>query len=150
MGPRQSPCARLTPLCSPQPDPQEGRMPPPVEGDEEGDERTRVVVRPHERKVLAARIPGVRVESLSATETMLQSLLIAVEPGHGSPNAHIHEGEVFFHVLEGALELALEDHHAYVLGPGDAMTFPTTRPHRWRNPGDKPAVVLCVRTPPTF
>jgi DNA-binding transcriptional MerR regulator/quercetin dioxygenase-like cupin family protein len=109
-----------------------------------------LVVRPHERPVMDMETPGVRFENLYATDTALQSILISVEPGHGSQESYSHEGEEFIYVLEGQLEVTLDELYTYRLGPHDAMTFDSPRPHRWHNPGTVRAVTVWVNTPPTF
>jgi DNA-binding transcriptional MerR regulator/mannose-6-phosphate isomerase-like protein (cupin superfamily) len=109
-----------------------------------------LVVRPHERQTLDMETPGVVFENLYATDTTLQSILITVKPGHGSVESYSHEGEEFLYVLEGQLQLTLDELYTYRLGAKDAMTFQSTRPHRWTNPGDVPTVIVWVNTPPTF
>jgi DNA-binding transcriptional MerR regulator/quercetin dioxygenase-like cupin family protein len=109
-----------------------------------------LVVRPHERQILEMETPGVVFENLYATHTALQSILISVEPGEGSHESYAHEGEEFLYVLEGRLELTLDELYTYRLGPRDAMTFASARPHRWWNPGDVRTVIVWVNTPPTF
>ena len=109
-----------------------------------------LVVRPHERVELEMETPGVTFENLYATETELQSILIRVDPGHGSQESYSHEGEEFLYVLEGQLELTLDELYTYRLGPRDAMTFRSARPHRWNNPGDVQTSIVWINTPPTF
>jgi DNA-binding transcriptional MerR regulator len=109
-----------------------------------------LVVRPHERQVLEMETPGVVFENLHATNTVLQSILISVEPGHGSQESYNHEGEEFLYILDGQLELTLDELYTYRLGPHDAMTFRSARPHRWHNPGDVRTVIVWINTPPTF
>jgi DNA-binding transcriptional MerR regulator/mannose-6-phosphate isomerase-like protein (cupin superfamily) len=109
-----------------------------------------LVVRPHERQTLDMETPGVVFENLYAIDTTLQSILITVMPGHGSVESYSHEGEEFLYVLEGHLEVTLDELYTYQLGPKDAMTFQSTRPHRWTNPGDVPCVIVWINTPPTF
>jgi DNA-binding transcriptional MerR regulator/mannose-6-phosphate isomerase-like protein (cupin superfamily) len=109
-----------------------------------------LVVRPHERQVLDMETPGVVFENLYATDTTLQSILISVEPGHGSQESYRHEGEEFLYIIEGQLELTLDELYTYRLGPKDAMTFQSMRPHRWYNPGDVRTVIVWINTPPTF
>jgi DNA-binding transcriptional MerR regulator/mannose-6-phosphate isomerase-like protein (cupin superfamily) len=109
-----------------------------------------LVVRPHERQVLDMETPGVLFENLYAIDTVLQSILISVEPGHGSQESYSHEGQEFLYILEGHLEITLDELYTYRLGPRDAMTFHSTRPHRWHNPGDVRTVTVWVNTPPTF
>ncbi|MGH2968673.1 MAG: cupin domain-containing protein [Solirubrobacteraceae bacterium] len=109
-----------------------------------------MVVRPSDRAVLEMETPGVRFELLYAADTVLQSMLITVEPGHGSTESYSHEGEEFLYVVAGRLELTLDELHTHRLEVGDAMTFSSSRPHRWSNPGDATAVTVWVNTPPTF
>lgn len=109
-----------------------------------------LVVKPDERPVIEMETPGVRFENLYAVDTVLQSILISVEPGCGTNESYSHEGEEFLYVTAGALELTLDELHTYTLEQHDAMTFASTRPHRWRNPGDETAVIVWVNTPPTF
>jgi len=110
----------------------------------------RLVVREHERQVLEMGAPGVRFENLYSVETTLQSMLITADPGQGSQESYSHEGEEFLYILEGQLELTLDELHVYRLGPRDAMTFHSSRPHRWYNPGRIRTSILWVNTPPTF
>jgi DNA-binding transcriptional MerR regulator/mannose-6-phosphate isomerase-like protein (cupin superfamily) len=109
-----------------------------------------VVVRPSERRVLDLSAPGVVIEQLALTETQLEPLLFLIEPGMGSEEAYLHEGEEFLYVLTGTFEITLEETNTYVLEAGAAMTFASDRPHRWRNPGTIATQVLWVNTPPTF
>lgn len=112
--------------------------------------RRNLVVRPHERQRLDMETPGVVFENLYTIDTTLQSILISVEPGHGSQESYSHDGEEFLYVLAGSLELTLNEIYSYRLGAGDAMTFQSTRPHRWHNPGEERTVIVWVNTPPTF
>jgi len=109
-----------------------------------------LVVRPHERPRLEMETPGVVFENLYTTDTILQSILISVEPGQGSQESYSHEGEEFLYVISGSLDVVLNEMYSYRLGPGDAMTFQSARPHRWHNPGDVVATIVWVNTPPTF
>jgi DNA-binding transcriptional MerR regulator len=112
--------------------------------------RSRMVVSPQQRQVMAMDTPGVVFENLYAIDTQLQSILITVEPGHGSEESYRHEGEEFLYVLEGRLNVVLDELHTHALEPQDAMTFESRRPHRWFNPGDVRAVIVWVNTPPSF
>jgi mannose-6-phosphate isomerase-like protein (cupin superfamily) len=38
----------------------------------------------------------------------------------------------------------------FVLNEGDSFSFPSTTPHRYRNPGDTEAVVIWAITPPSY
>jgi transcriptional regulator with XRE-family HTH domain len=117
-----------------------------------GEEETesRVVVSADERTRLELEIPGVLIENLSATESVLEPLLFHVEPGASSDTSYSHRGDEFLYVLQGTFEITLDETKVFWLVPGDAMTFASNRPHRWWNPGDCVAVVLWINTPPTF
>jgi transcriptional regulator with XRE-family HTH domain len=110
----------------------------------------RVVVSAAERTRLELEIPGVLIENLSATESVLEPLLFHVEPGASSDTSYSHRGEEFLYVLQGTFEITLDETQVFRLVPGDAMTFASHRPHRWWNPGDGLAVVVWINTPPTF
>ncbi len=109
----------------------------------------RLVVRPHERTLLFGA-PGVEMENLYDTETFLQSMLITIEPGAGSQESYSHEGEEMLYVIEGEIEMTLDEIDNHRVQAGDAMTFHSTRPHRWTNPGAVTAVIVWVNSPPTF
>ena len=65
--------------------------------------------------------------------------MATVEPGASSgDNAMEHPGEELVFVLEGALEFEV-DGQGYRLAEGDSVHFRTDRPHRWKNPGKRPA-----------
>lgn len=100
------------------------------------------VVRPAQRELLEldsgvtwqrlGRVPGSRVDFL----------LVTYAPGGSSSNTELlmrHSGVEFGYLLSGELTLTLGfDEHR--LGPGDAISFPSTTPHRYRNDGVEPAV----------
>ena len=48
------------------------------------------------------------------------------------------DGEELVFVLEGSMEFEV-DGQDYRLAEGDSVHFRTDRPHRWRNPGKRPA-----------
>ena len=107
------------------------------------------IVRPRNRKSLETK-SGVRMELLSTGTKMLESMLIRVPPGTGSDGAYEHQGEDFLYMLEGKLEIWLDEVECHLLEQGDSFWFESNRGHRWFNPTDKPAAVLWVNTPPTF
>jgi DNA-binding transcriptional MerR regulator/uncharacterized cupin superfamily protein len=107
------------------------------------------VVRPGNRKSLETKT-GVRMELLSTGTRMLETMLIRVPPGTGSDGAYMHQGEDFLYMLEGTLEIWLDEVECQVLECGDSFWFESNRGHRWFNPTNKDAVILWVNTPPTF
>lgn len=107
------------------------------------------LVRPAERRVLEMH-SGVRMEMLSSGATMLQSMLFRVAPLSGSDGAYSHQGEEFIYMLQGTLEVWLDELECFVLNEGDSFWFESTLGHRWFNPGQVDAVLLWINTPPTF
>jgi DNA-binding transcriptional MerR regulator len=111
--------------------------------------QTNRVIRPRNRKSLDTK-SGVRMELLSTGTKMLESMLIRVPPGTGSDGAYQHQGEDFLYMLEGTLEVWLDEVECHILEQGDSFWFESNRGHRWFNPTNKDAAVLWVNTPPTF
>jgi transcriptional regulator with XRE-family HTH domain len=60
-----------------------------------------------------------------------------------------HSGEEGGVVIEGEIELTVAGKN-WMLGPGDAYYFDSRLPHRFRNPGDKPARLVSANSPPTI
>jgi mannose-6-phosphate isomerase-like protein (cupin superfamily)/DNA-binding XRE family transcriptional regulator len=95
------------------------------------------VHRAEERRVIELE-SGVRWERMAAWEDLDVEFMIAVYGVGGSSSADgrlmRHSGREFGLVLSGTLSVTVgfEDH---VLGPGDAITFQSTTPHRLRNDG---------------
>jgi DNA-binding transcriptional MerR regulator/mannose-6-phosphate isomerase-like protein (cupin superfamily) len=115
-------------------------------GDHSGGER---LVRPKDRKVLQPQ-PGVRLEQLAFGDTMMDPAVFRIAPNAGSGGSYHHEGEELLYVLQGRLEIWLDELARYVLEPGDCLYFKSTQSHRWRSLSDKETQVLWVNTPPTF
>jgi transcriptional regulator with XRE-family HTH domain len=60
-----------------------------------------------------------------------------------------HAGEEFGIVLSGQHEVHVGD-ACYVLEAGDSISYPSTLPHWYRNPGPEPVTAIWIITPPTF
>lgn len=60
-----------------------------------------------------------------------------------------HVGEEAGVVISGVIEITVGD-LVETLGPGDAYYFDTSVPHRMRNVGGVPCVVVSAGTPPTY
>jgi transcriptional regulator with XRE-family HTH domain len=106
------------------------------------------LVPPEKRKVLEAG-PGVRMELLAWGSTVMEPHLFRISPQSGSGDAYTHEGEEFLYILQGELQISLQEQE-YRLRPGDSFYFESGTPHRWKNPGRDETWVLWVNTPPTF
>ena len=93
----------------------------------------------------------VEIEDLVAfPQAAMEVNIFSVAPGGGSGGNYAHQGEEAIFVLEGALDVWLDDSEHYHAAPGDTLYFSSTQDHRWSNPGEVAARVLWVNTPPTF
>jgi quercetin dioxygenase-like cupin family protein len=74
------------------------------------------------------------------------SLIDMLVPPGGGPPPHRHDFEEMFTILDGEIELTFrgEKHRA---GAGSTVNIPANAPHSFRNISDKPARLLCMRTP---
>ena len=107
------------------------------------------VVRRTERAVTALG-DGVRIEQLALRPGQLEPHLFVLEPGATSEGAYAHDGEEFLYVLAGAVTIWIGTTECHDLRVGDALTFPSTLPHRWRNTAGEETRLLWINTPPTF
>lgn len=106
-------------------------------------------VKPAERPYLETG--GVRIENLSTGPLqIMEPQLFSIAPGAGSEEAYSHDGEEFLFVIEGSLDVWLDEKEHYKLEAGDSLYFPSSVPHRWTNRGKEPSRVLWVNSPPTF
>lgn len=80
----------------------------------------------------------------------LQILYETYQPGADSGRVPLsHEGEEGGLIIEGRLEVTV-DNQTRILKAGEGYHFPSPLPHRFRNVGDSPCVVISVCTPPSF
>lgn len=107
------------------------------------------LVRPRDRKVLEPQ-PGVRMEYTTRGQTVMDPAIFRIAPGATSGGSYHHDGEEFIYMLQGRLEIWLDELERYTIEAGDCLYFKSTHAHRWQNLGDKEAVLLWVNTPPTF
>jgi len=112
----------------------------------------------HERDVVvrAANRPRLSFPGLGITEELLspnltgalEMLISTIAPGADSEN-YSHDGAEAGLVLDGTLDLWIDDNHVR-LEPGDSFAFDSTKRHRCANPTTKPTRVLWVITPPHY
>jgi DNA-binding transcriptional MerR regulator len=107
------------------------------------------VVHPADRPILHVG-DGVRIEQLARGAAQLEPQLFVLAPGAGSEEAYAHEGEEFLYVLAGSVTIWLGEDEHFQLGEGDAASFPSSLPHRWRNDAGEETRLLWINTPPTF
>lgn len=85
-----------------------------------------------------------------ANSRELQMLHEVYAPGADTGvERYSHVGEEVGLVISGRIEVTVGEQVAE-LGPGDGYQFDSTTPHRFRNPGDEPCVIISACTPPTF
>ncbi len=114
-----------------------------------GEEEPRRVVRTGERATLHLG-QGVRIQQLAVGARALESQLFILERAASSDGAYSHAGEEFLYVLEGAVTVWIEPRERHDLVTGDALSFPSTLPHRWHNAASGETRLLWINTPPTF
>ena len=114
-------------------------------------QRVGPVVRPADRQVLQLD-SGVTWERLGQLpHPHVDFLLITYEPGGSSSSESglmRHGGSEYGYLLSGELVLTLGSEDLR-LGVGDAISFDSTTPHRYRNDGLDPAVGIWFVTEPS-
>lgn len=80
---------------------------------------------------------------------LLEAHLVRIAAGGSSGGAFRHEGEEVGYVVEGKLELTLDD-EVFLAEAGDSFCFRSDIPHAMHNPGPDETRILWVNTPPTF
>lgn len=110
-----------------------------------------VITRPDERVDIQLRRWDTRIQSLvkSVNGRKMQPFYTVIKPGGGSHGMYSHEGEEFGIVIEGEMELLLDD-KVHVVRKNESFYFSSHVPHNWNNRSNKDAVVIWVITPPTF
>lgn len=118
-----------------------------------GEEETKPEEAPHvmkekERKILTAE-GGVRFILLSGNYDLGCEFIMNEWPAGSSTGRekYVHEGVESGLLLEGGMELELED-KTYHLKPGDSITFRSDIPHRLNNKGKKLARGVWVNSKP--
>ncbi len=118
--------------------------------DAAGEERDTIVRRPQRKRIDHIGI-GISDQLLSPhLDGKLEFLLSEFEPGASSGREpYSHEGEECGLLIKGQLELWVGERY-FFLRSGDSFAFPSTEPHRYRNPGRGKTVVVWAITPPSF
>ena len=116
-----------------------------------GGDESDVIVRRGQRKRLEHPGLGIVDHLLSPSlDGQLEVLLSEFAPGASSgEEPYTHAGEECGVLLQGSLELWVGERH-FLLRQGDSFAFPSTRPHRYRNPGRSRTLVVWAITPPSF
>lgn len=103
------------------------------------------------RDAVRVNFGGVNVDERLLSQGLNGEIMVlhsTIHPGgHGGEELYTLEANVtFVTVLEGELEMIVEDAH-YFLGVGDSMTVSSRIPHNWRNPSAKQTRVVWVTNP---
>ena len=93
---------------------------------------------------------GYVAEQLINGHTLLDALLITLEPSSEPGGAASHEGEEILFILEGELDVRLGTGERFSVGPGDSLFYPSTIEHEWTNTGSAPVRFLWAATPPSY
>lgn len=89
-----------------------------------------------------------KLENLThgANSKELKAAVVTVEPGAACGETEIYVGEKWYYVLEGKLELMVND-VSYILDEGDSIYLESTAPHTWRNTHDGQTKALVFSSP---
>jgi|SRR5579875_980923 len=118
----------------------------------ESQQNENMVVRKNRRKIIQIPESNVKYQLLSPNlRGQLELLLVEIEPGtaHDVEGMVTHAGEECGFVLEGELIVRL-GHQEIHLYEGDSISFPSSTPHRFMNPGKTISRSIWAMTPPTF
>ena len=110
-----------------------------------------VVVRAGRRRKMEMSGIGIVDELLVPNlDGALELLFCRLQPGAGAgPEAYTHAGDEAGLILAGEMELWV-DEERYHLRTGDSFAFASTRPHRYRNPGNVELKIVWAITPPSY
>lgn len=113
-----------------------------------------VVRAPHRPKLVTGHPRAgnrVTLEKLIPTGPgyLMQAGIHAIAPGGGNPEPLSHGGQEFGYILQGKLELHVDD-QILILEEGDSFYFESTLPHWYKNLSDIETRVLWTNTPATF
>ncbi len=116
-----------------------------------GEVKPFTVVRKHERRIVSRYTSaqgdqyGYTYESLAPDkkDRHMEPFMVTLMPSKARKELSAHEGQEFIYILEGAMEVTLED-FTDVLHPGDSIYYDSTIPHLVRCHGDKETVILAV------
>jgi len=122
---------------------------------EEEQEARWSVLRPGQRRLIGYT-PGRNGEGTFAEVLIpyesgrtLEGCIMVIEPGGHSGGPLQHRGEEVGYVIEGELELIIEQ-TVFRLAPGGSFYFPSELPHSYSNPGKTITRAVWINTPPTF
>ena len=115
------------------------------------EDRAYTIVRKSDRKVVSrydskkGEYYGYGYESLAPHKKNrhMEPFLVSLDPAETEEERSTHDGQEFIYVLEGAMEVRL-DEEIHILRPGDAIYYDSTVPHLVKCHGDKRTHILAV------
>lgn len=110
-----------------------------------------VVTRPADRVDIQLKRWDAKIQSLvkSVANKRMQPFYTVIKPGGGSHGVYSHDGEEFGFVIQGELELMIND-RIHKVQAGESFYFSSQTSHNWGNRGTEDVIVIWVITPPTF
>jgi len=119
-----------------------------ISGDED---RSYTIVRRDDRKVISrydskkGAYYGYGYESLAPHKKNrhMEPFLVYLDPAETEEERSTHDGQEFIYVLEGTMEVRLED-EIHLLHPGDAIYYDSTVPHLVKCHGPERTRILAV------
>jgi transcriptional regulator with XRE-family HTH domain len=121
--------------------------------DGENGPQQKMIIKPNERRDVRfqeIKNPDVNIQLLvsDALNRRMEPYLLTMKEGAViDGHFHSHKGDEFSYVMEGELEVEIQD-EKQLLGRGDSFYIGSTFPSRWANVGKGDAVLLWVLSPP--
>ena len=115
------------------------------------EDRAYTIVRKSDRKVVSrydskkGEYYGYGYESLAPHKKNrhMEPFLVSLDPAETEEERSTHDGQEFIYVLEGAIEVRLDD-EIHILRPGDSIYYDSTVPHLVKCHGDERTKILAV------
>lgn len=115
------------------------------------EEKPYTIVRKDDRKVISRydsskeKRYGYGYESLAPhkTDRHMEPFLVTLEPSETEHERSTHDGQEFIFVLQGEMEVRLED-EIHILEPGDSIYYDSTVPHLVKCHSKEPTKILAV------
>jgi transcriptional regulator with XRE-family HTH domain len=93
---------------------------------------------------------SLRMVGRKIKDRALQMLYETYQPGADTGDAMLrHQGEECGIIISGQLAVTVGTQEK-ILHPGDAYYFRSDIPHRFRNPGTEPCMLVSANSPPSF
>jgi DNA-binding transcriptional MerR regulator/quercetin dioxygenase-like cupin family protein len=93
---------------------------------------------------------GYVADQLINGQTLLDAMLVTLEPSAEPNEPSSHEGEEILFIMEGELDVRLGNGQRFKVRAGESLFYPSTIEHEWTNTGSIPVRFLWVATPPTY